>query len=561
MVNSSFVSRIPAPVAGSPPVPTTARPVASVVLDLTTTVHGSAILFYCLSTHVFLVISCNAYHQLGNCVTTSRIKLFLALLYLTPTIVFLVTLPIFRPITSHVSLALATSKTDPWAIRVWWSRWYSWVCWGGPLGRWVIGTFLGFRILKSDRRELNGWFTGEMIEVPHSRIVAVGMAIVTTRDVLRGQTTLDTIILRRRKNVPASRTMVRHVCVPHLSTSTVSATYASGISHSTSDTGSSAPHGPIFPVLAGERLYDLGWRENLRRVMNIPFFDTGRDKQLEVVYAWPKINPLVLRRMEEQSRRFIHYDVNHILAPSSGPAQSLVCFAVEAISDMMRPVYVGYVTSMKRCDDVDFSQFRRGLEYKCRHSAGITLHQPKLLEPLTSCFFKAQLPPTMFIARALSFLAVATFVLVGANAESHTVTFNNKCGRGTPLLLAGGKTLSTGRAYTHNGPLTAAIAFLQTGSCGANGEGCTLVETTLVNPSSPGSGSSTDISLIPPHAFSVATGFGGDVFSHSYYNGCDRSGADCRSASCSTAFHQPDDTHVQVACQSDNVNLVITFCD
>lgn len=36
------------------------------------------------------------------------------------------------------------------------------------------------------------------------------------------------------------------------------------------------------------------------------------------------------------------------------------------------------------------------------------------------------------------------------------------------------------------------------GSCGDNGEGCTLVETTLVNPTTPGSGSSTDISLIPP---------------------------------------------------------------
>lgn len=32
-----------------------------------------------------------------------------------------------------------------------------------------------------------------------------------------------------------------------------------------------------------------------------------------------------------------------------------------------------------------------------------------------------------------------------------------------------------------------------------NGEGCTLIETTLTNPTSAGSGSSTDISLIPPY--------------------------------------------------------------
>ena len=51
------------------------------------------------------------------------------------------------------------------------------------------------------------------------------------------------------------------------------------------------------------------------------------------------------------------------------------------------------------------------------------------------------------------------------------------------------------------------------GSCGDNGEGCTLIETTLVNPTSPGSGSSTDISLIPPLAFSVTSGFGSVLFS------------------------------------------------
>ncbi|KAF8726218.1 hypothetical protein AX14_007929 [Amanita brunnescens Koide BX004] len=44
------------------------------------------------------------------------------------------------------------------------------------------------------------------------------------------------------------------------------------------------------------------------------------------------------------------------------------------------------------------------------------------------------------------------------------------------------------------------------GSCGLDGEGCTLIENTLVNPTTPGSGSSTDIPLIPPHAFSVTSG-------------------------------------------------------
>jgi len=158
-----------------------------------------------------------------------------------------------------------------------------------------------------------------------------------------------------------------------------------------------------------------------------------------------------------------------------------------------------------------------------------------------------------FVSQFTAIAAVALAIANTARAETHTVTFDNRCGFGTPTLIQGGIVRSTGGPFTTNGPFTAAIAYLQTGGCGFNGEGCTLVETTLRNPTSPGSGSSTDLSLIPPHTFSVTTGFG-------YFNGCDRTGADCTSPSCPTAFHNPDDTHVQVACQTNDVNLVITFC-
>ncbi|KAF8161561.1 hypothetical protein B0H34DRAFT_654122 [Crassisporium funariophilum] len=153
--------------------------------------------------------------------------------------------------------------------------------------------------------------------------------------------------------------------------------------------------------------------------------------------------------------------------------------------------------------------------------------------------------------KSLSVVLVAA--VIGASAERHTVHFDNRCGRGTPTLIQNGRVLSTGGDYTVNGPLRAAIAYLQTGSCGFNGEGCTLIETTLVNPTSPGSGSSTDISLIPPLKFSVTSGFG-------YYNGCNGAGANCNGPNCPTAFKVPTDNHVQVACQTNDVNLAITFC-
>ncbi|KAF5374702.1 hypothetical protein D9615_008965 [Tricholomella constricta] len=155
----------------------------------------------------------------------------------------------------------------------------------------------------------------------------------------------------------------------------------------------------------------------------------------------------------------------------------------------------------------------------------------------------------MFKSVVLALLATA----IGAQAERHVVHFDNRCGFGTPTLIQAGRVLSTGGDYVSNGPLIGAIAYLQTGNCGFNGDRCTLIETTLKNPTSPGAGSSTDISLIAPHTFSVTSGFG-------YFNGCDGAGADCNNANCPTAFHQPSDTFVQVACQVNDVNLAITFC-
>ncbi|KAJ7828774.1 hypothetical protein B0H14DRAFT_2811463 [Mycena olivaceomarginata] len=177
----------------------------------------------------------------------------------------------------------------------------------------------------------------------------------------------------------------------------------------------------------------------------------------------------------------------------------------------------------------------------------------------------------MFSIKAATFAMIA-FAAGKALAETHTITFNNNCGRGTPMLISQtGQVLSTGGAFTSNGPLRGAIAYLQTGMTTRNSSSQYLnlnnceqaaavstarvarfLETTLVNPSTAGSGSSTDLSLIPPHAFSVTTGFG-------YIGGCAPAGADCNNANCNTAFHVPTDTFVQVACQQDNANLVVCF--
>ncbi|EPS96030.1 hypothetical protein FOMPIDRAFT_146097 [Fomitopsis schrenkii] len=146
------------------------------------------------------------------------------------------------------------------------------------------------------------------------------------------------------------------------------------------------------------------------------------------------------------------------------------------------------------------------------------------------------------IVSTLSALALAA-------AESHTVSFSNNCGTGTPILRSqNGVVLSQGEDYTSSGSLDGAFAYLQTGGCGDNGESCTLVELTLTD-----GWSSADISLISPHEFSVTSGV-------SYYNGCDDTSTTCSSASCTQAFHDSDDTSVQIGCSTADVDLLISFC-
>ncbi|KAJ3748702.1 hypothetical protein DFH05DRAFT_1520306 [Lentinula detonsa] len=149
-------------------------------------------------------------------------------------------------------------------------------------------------------------------------------------------------------------------------------------------------------------------------------------------------------------------------------------------------------------------------------------------------------------------LCVLSFLISLVNAETHVVKFDNQCGYGAPQLIQGNDVLTT-TEYQFNGSYSG-IAYLQTGNCGFNGEYCGIVEITLNNPTVNGGGSSADISYIPPLAYSVPYKF-------EFYGGCDGNGASCTSSDCSEAFYEPDQTYVQVACQTDNVNILITFCE
>jgi len=158
--------------------------------------------------------------------------------------------------------------------------------------------------------------------------------------------------------------------------------------------------------------------------------------------------------------------------------------------------------------------------------------------------------------RSGTFLVLLAGIFGVVNGEQHTVRMLNHCGSGTPTLISqNGQILSTGADYTQNGPLVGARAYLQGNGvqCGFNGDHCSVVELTLQNvlPGKPGSGSSTDISLIPPLAFSSKIAF-------NYGKSC--KGAECDDANCPMAFRISTDYSAQVQCETNDVGLTVSFC-
>lgn len=139
-------------------------------------------------------------------------------------------------------------------------------------------------------------------------------------------------------------------------------------------------------------------------------------------------------------------------------------------------------------------------------------------------------------------LFVAAVTFTGVRAETHTATFTNQCGYGTPNLSGpNGVLSSTGQAVTFNSPAEGLYAYLQTGNCGSNGEGCPVVNASLVN-----GDSCASTEILPP-----------DTIGFCFYNGCDGVGFDCTSRPTDPITGQEV---YSACCAADNVDLAITFC-
>ena len=216
--------------------------------------------------------------------------------------------PIRKKVVQHISHALFISHEDPWARQYWWDRWYSWIFIGGPPGRWFVGALLGFRASKRYSRSAGvtpgRLMDGSFIDRPHARLVLIAaagallgvfalvgalhrgsyvsgndtwallqvMAIVTTRDVLKGQTALDSIRARVRKGARFGKFMT----IPSKASSQTRGA-ASGID--VAPPQYIPPSSPLAPrtyqIPPHERLYDLGRRENWQRVWRSSLFPSS----------------------------------------------------------------------------------------------------------------------------------------------------------------------------------------------------------------------------------------------------------------------------------------------
>lgn len=108
-------------------------------------------------------------------------KAFLSMLSLVPLSFMIAVAPILSTLGHHISVCYSLSRNDPWANKIWWDWFGSWIFFGGPLGRWVAGMLLGFYIQQSKPGYDDPRFPGDIIDKPHLNVVAlVGMVLLVS---------------------------------------------------------------------------------------------------------------------------------------------------------------------------------------------------------------------------------------------------------------------------------------------------------------------------------------------------------------------------------------------
>lgn len=73
--------------------------------------------------------------------------------------------------------ALSASQQNEWIRSNWWDKWYSWLFFGGPPGRWIVGTVLGVRDLQARESAARSQEIGYH---PGDNVAFVGVGLLAT---------------------------------------------------------------------------------------------------------------------------------------------------------------------------------------------------------------------------------------------------------------------------------------------------------------------------------------------------------------------------------------------
>ncbi|KAG9004014.1 hypothetical protein FRB94_002723 [Tulasnella sp. JGI-2019a] len=235
---------------------------------------------------------------IGNCVTSRNKGDFLVFLLLTPIAISVASSMVITQVSSQFKGAYAVSTTDPWILENWWGWKWSWLCFGGPPGRYLTAVVLGYRELQREHLRTGGpadTELGAMAREPSLRLLflvligivlglfTIGLSIRTIYDVGRGLTSVDTM---RQAGLRDGHIKPRLVWIPSSPTPQVTQQAARNAN------GEDLSKGACCEVLPEERPYDLGWRRNL-----ISLWETVHSNAHNGQYIIPTLNPEMLRRM------------------------------------------------------------------------------------------------------------------------------------------------------------------------------------------------------------------------------------------------------------------------
>ncbi|KAF5316457.1 hypothetical protein D9619_006340 [Psilocybe cf. subviscida] len=199
-------------------------------------------------TEPYVCVTADGDLDIGNCVTFYNLKAFLYLLYIVPLAFTVAIWPFADTLMDHISSALYASYYSAWANEVWWDRTASWILCAGPLGRWVIGTILGYVVLAQQRARAPNdvRVPGDLIEEPHLRIA----------------------LIAGRANSPANAVMCCAGSGPYYNE-----TDSPRCDNIRDETDNNIII--VTSVLPNERIYDLGPSVNWRAFWQRPVFDTS----------------------------------------------------------------------------------------------------------------------------------------------------------------------------------------------------------------------------------------------------------------------------------------------